>query len=648
MHKTKRMLFAALAVAAVLLACFLASCTDSSGKEATDAEKISEILTALSKDDTVYTVDEEWKDGELIKAKYLVKGNEFHATASYEGETEYAGLIFLDNADFSRGYYKYGYVQDPSNADAPIRLKGNAYHKYVSSAFPSFKLWKGLNQLFPSNFEQNDNGEFYLTESGYDAFYRAFVDPDATECDGETKMVYERLRLKYENESLIYSLDLRPDSESYQIYTVTNVGTTDFKPFHSLPWGGYTVPPTADDVPRESVIDIDPELFRVSLKIDDFEGEAVVKGNEIHMWGKDLNRPNQPTQYVGIKEENGIFYYYDLVGGGNKCYQNIEQFGYTVTQIKQNYFPFATFIESLVNDFESSFVKNEELSSHSMALYQLIESKQLDFYRSFTGFECDELLPEEKLAMNNLVVMFHELAEYHTIIANFGPLDGMNFSFAYRPLNAENFAPYVELPPIEGNIDDGDFVDDIDKSAVATIKGLYGENANYTAKIVGFSTSAKECYSRVSGWQHHDWMIDFNNSVNYFGFFHENGINYDYSSQEDGSIVKTETTATQDEYSAAHVILSWIAPNFETFFVSEDGINFQISEDCYLEFYRSMFDEPNAVLDAESEKMVRSFRVIVLEGQVYIEFYSYGENTCTVTINEIGTTVFEPYTDQLK
>lgn len=143
-------------------------------------------------------------------------------------------------------------------------------------------------------------------------------------------------------------------------------------------------------------------------------------------------------------------------------------------------------------------------------------------------------------------------------------------------------------------------------------------------------------------------MIDFNNSVSYYGFFHENGINYNYSSQEDGAIVKTETAATQDESSAAHVILSWIAPNFETFFVSEDGINFQISEDCYLEFYRSMFDEPNAVLDAESEKMVRSFRVIVLEGQVDIEFYSYGENTCTVTINEIGTTAFEPYTDLLK
>lgn len=646
MHKTKRMLFAALAVAAVLLACFLASCTDSSGKEATDAEKISEILTALSKDDTVYTVDEEWKDGELIKAKYLVKGNEFHATASYEGETEYAGLIFLDNADFSRGYYKYGYVQDPSNADAPIRLKGNAYHKYVSSAFPSFKLWKGLNQLFPSNFEQNDNGEFYLTESGYDAFYRAFVDPDATECDDEIKMIYERIRLKYENESLIYSLDLRPDSESYQIYTVTNVGTTDFKPFHSLPWGGYTVPPTADDVPRESVIDIDPELFRVSLKMDDIEGEAVVKGNEIHMREKDLSRPDQPAQYSGIKEENGVFYYYSE-SGGDISYRNFEQFGYTVTQAKQIYFPFATFIESLVNDFESSFVKNEELSSHSMALYQLFESKQLDFYRSFTGFECDELLPEEKLAMNNLVVMFHELAEYHTIIANFGPLDGMNFSFAYRPLNAANFAPYVELPPVEGNIGGG-IVDEIDKSAVATIKGLYGENANYTAKIVGFSSSAKECYSRVLGWQHHDLLIDFNNSVSYYGFFYENGINYNYSSQEDGAIVKTETAATQDEYSAAHVILSWIAPNFETFFVSEDGINFQISEDCYLEFYRSMFDEPNAVLDAESEKMVRSFRVIVLEGQVDIEFYSYGENTCTVTINEIGTTIFEPYTDQLK
>lgn len=645
MHKTKRMLFAALAIAAVFLACFLASCTDHSGKEATDAEKISEILTALSKDDTVYTVDEEWKDGELIKAKYLVKGNEFHATASFEGETEYAGLIFLDNADFSRGYYKYGYVQDPSNADAPIRLKGNAYHKYVSSAFPSFQLWKGLNQLFPSGFEQNDNGEFYLTESGYDAFYRAFVDSDATECDGETKMIYERIRLKYENESLIYSLDLRPDSDSYQIYTVTNVGTTDFKPFHSLPWGGYTVPPTADDVPRESVIDIDPELFGVSLKIDDVEGEAVVKGNEIHMWLKDS--PDQPPQYSGIKEENGVFYYYSEKSNGDISYINIEKAKETVTQIKLNFFPFTTFMESLVNDFESSFVKNEELGFHDMAYYQLIESKQLDFYRSFTGFEQDELLPEEKLAMNNLVVMFHELPEYQMVIANFGPLDGMNFSFAYRPLNAANFAPYVELPPVEGNIDDG-IVDEIDKSAVATIKGLYGENANYTAKIVGFSSSAKEYYSRVFGWKHHDLMIDFNNSVSYYGFFHENGIKYNYSSQKDGAIVKTETAATQDESSAAHVILSWIAPNFETFFVSEDGINFQISEDCYLEFYRSMFDEPNAVLDAESEKMVRSFRVIVLEGQVDIEFYSYGENTCTVTINEIGTTAFEPYTDLLK
>lgn len=65
--------------------------------------------------------------------------------------------------------------------------------------------------------------------------------------------------MKYENESLIYSLDLRPDSEDYQFFTVRNVGTTDFKPFHSLPWGGYTVPPTADDVPRASVIDIDPD-----------------------------------------------------------------------------------------------------------------------------------------------------------------------------------------------------------------------------------------------------------------------------------------------------------------------------------------------------------------------------------------------------
>lgn len=455
MHKTKRMLFAALAIAAVFLACFLASCTDSSGKEPTASEKISEILTALSKDDTVYTVDEEWTDGGVIKSQYLVKGNEFHATASYEGETEYGGLIFLDNADFSRGYYKYVYMQDPSDADPPIRLKGNAYHKFISSAFHSFQLWKGLNRFFPSDFEQNDNGEFYLKESAYDAFYRAFVDPDATECDGETKMVYERLRLKYENESLIYSCDFRPDSEDYQIYTVTNVGTTDFKPFHSLPWGGYTVPPTADDVPRESVIDIDPELFRVSLKIDDFEGEAVVKGDEIHMWLKDLTRPDRPTGYVGIKEENGVFYYYDLVGGGNKCYQNIEQFGYTVTQIKQFYFPFATFIESLVKDFESSFVKNEELSFHDMAFYQLIESKQLDFYRSFTGYERDELLPEEKLAMNNLVVRFHELPEYQTIIANFGPLDGINYSFAYYPLDAENFVPYVELPPVEGNTDDG-------------------------------------------------------------------------------------------------------------------------------------------------------------------------------------------------
>lgn len=460
MHKTKRMLFAALAIAAVFLACFLASCTDSSGKEGNEAnaaEKISEILTALSKDDTVYTVNEEWTDGGVIKSQYLVKGNEFHATASYEGETEYGGLIFLDNADFSRGYYKYVYVQDPSDADPPIRLKGNAYHKFISSAFLSFQLWKGLNRFFPSDFEQNDNGEFYLKESAYDAFYRAFVDPDAKECDGETKMVYERIRLKYENESLIYSCDFRPDSESYQIYTVTNVGTTDFKPFHSLPWGGYTVPPTADDVPRTSVIDIDPELFCVSLKIGDVEGEAVVKGDEIHMWLKDLTRPDRPTGYVGIKEENGIFYYYDydIVGGGNKCYQNIEQFGYTVTQTKQIYFPFATFIESLVKDFESSFVKNEELSFRDIAYYQLIESKQLDFYRSFTGYERDELLPEEKLAMNNLVVMFHELHGYQNVIANFGPLDGMNFGFSYRPLDAENFVPYVELPPVEGNIDDG-------------------------------------------------------------------------------------------------------------------------------------------------------------------------------------------------
>lgn len=439
MHKTKRSAVALLIAAVLILALTLTACI----QPVPPAEAAKNLIDLIfdSETEAAYTVTVAmtWTNPEsndsgttAVTRKrdctVLVKGDEIHGKYVMDnGTPEYQGLLTAGEK-----YYTYEYTgEDSANAHFD-EVEEASVQSIASQLCPANLILTFLKQHFPDSFKEKD-GVFVLKEENYIDYYRfASNDPDATEIPEEDAEDFKTIAENFSLEVVEASLVIRQNVEngSYA-YTVSDVGTTDFKFFHPLTLPTEPETPSLDDAATMAYLAGSSANYTYAanaLISSNGEGQEYrrILGDQYHS----KNVMQEEVYYSGRFQKDDVTY---------------EYYGEENNISLQNIWGTPAGEDSLQSMFLQPIFENFNLFELAEdGIYRLPEKNYLAMYNKIFRSHSDpvDTIPEEELSMlKSYQISFSE----NSISISFR-MDIYFADFTVTDIRTTVFEPYIELP----------------------------------------------------------------------------------------------------------------------------------------------------------------------------------------------------------
>lgn len=350
---------------------------------------------------------------------------------------------------------------------------------------------------------------------------------------------------------------------------------------------------------------------------------VLVKGNEIH--GKYVMNNGTPV-YNGIVSVGEKYYTYEYTGddGANAEFREVEKdsLDFYIAELC----PVIPTLPFFKKTFPDCFEEKE-------GVFVLKEENYIDLYRFESGNADATEIPEEmKTLARNLSL---EVGKDSLILRQ--SVGKGSVTAAISDVGTTDFKSFHPLTlPSEPDTPSAD--------AAATMAYLAGSNANFTcvANALISSEGAGKEYRRSSGDQYHAKYV-MEEEVSYSGCFRKDEVTYTYYGEENNIRLKNIWGSPAGENGLYSMFLRPVLENFDLFALAEDGI-YRLPEENYLAMYNRILEETETTVPEEYLSMLESFRIAFSETSVSISFRMeiyYAD----FTITDIGTTVFEPYTE---
>lgn len=354
---------------------------------------------------------------------------------------------------------------------------------------------------------------------------------------------------------------------------------------------------------------------------------VLVKGNEIH--GKYVMDNGTPV-YNGIVAVGEKYYTYEYTGddGANAEFREVEKdsLDFYIAELC----PVIPTLPFFKKTFPDCFEEKD-------GVFVLKEENYIDLYRFESGNADATEIPEEmKTLARNLSL---EVGKDSLILRQ--SVGKGSVTAAISNVGTTDFKSFHPLTlPSEPNTPSV-------ADAAATMAYLAGSNANFTCAANGLISTSGEGkgYRRFSGDQYHSKNV-VKEEIFYSGRFQKDEVTYEYYGEENNIRLQNIWGSPTPEDDFVSLFLQPVLENFDLFALAEDGI-YRLPEENYLAMYNKILgrhSDPIETIPEEDLPMLESYRIAFSETSVSISF-GMESYYADLTITDIGTTVFEPYTE---
>lgn len=368
-----------------------------------------------------------------------------------------------------------------------------------------------------------------------------------------------------------------------------------------------------------------------SIKTSKQDCTVLVKGNQIH--GKYVMNNGTPV-YNGIVSVGKMYYTYEYTGddGANAEFREVEKD--SLDFYVEELCPVVPILPFFKKTFPDCFEEKD-------GVFVLKEENYIDLYRFLSGDADVTEIPEEIVGeLKNIAQMLSLEVGKNSLILRQNVGKG-SVTAAISDVGTTDFKSFHPLTlPSEPDTPSAD--------AAATMAYLAGSNANFTyaANALISSNGEGQEYKRISGDQYHSKYV-MGSQTEYAGRFRKDNVTYEYHGEENNIRLKNIWGSPAGEDSLYSMFLRPILESFDLFALAEDGI-YRLPEENYLAMYNRILEENEITVPEEYLSMLESYRIAFSETsvsfsfrmEIYMEIY-YAD----FTITDIGTTVFEPYTE---